>query len=404
MYCCDNIGSKTENVGDGYTPLIKHVALGDGDQFMKEQKVISDHTYDAFREIVEGRNLSKIKLICGKHVSKTPIGQCFVTDKNIAAVFQDFEPNPSYESVVQAVSCFVANQCDAVMAIGGGSAMDIGKCVKAFANMDPAVNFLKQTIVPNEIPYFAMPTTAGTGSEATSFAVIYYEGEKQSVGDPFLIPDVVFLDSSILETLPLNQKKATMLDALCHCVESFWAVTATEGSREYALAALKTILKDFKSYLNGDVKAAERMLSASYYAGKAINISKTTAAHAMSYKLTKLYGIPHGQAAALNLAFVWEQTWRQAEEEKRDDLIRCMEQLAVLWGCGSVEETLHSYQKMLKELGMWIKIPISEDELKILTGSVNKERMKNHPVCFTQDTIRELYIRLSEGRIGDEGQ
>lgn len=377
---------------------------GGKNRFMKEQTVISEHVYDVFREMVEGRNLSKILLICGRHVAKTPIGQCFVLDKHIAAVFQEFEPNPSYESVIRAVSCFKENHCDAVMAVGGGSAMDVGKCVKAFVNMDPAVNFLRQAIVPNNIPYFAMPTTAGTGSEATSFAVIYFEGEKQSVGDPSLIPDVVFLDSSILETLPLNQKKATMLDALCHCVESFWAVNATEESREYAASALKTILKDFKSYLNGDAKAAGRMLTASYYAGKAINISKTTAAHAMSYKLTKLYGIPHGQAAALNLAFVWEQTWKQAEEEKRNELIRCMERLATLWGCVSVEETLHSYQKMLKELGMWIKIPISEEQQKILTGSVNKERMRNHPVYLSQDAIREIYIKLSEGRMGDESQ
>ncbi len=371
---------------------------------MKEQKVITEHVYSAFRETVENRNVTRILLICGKHVAKTLTGQRFVTDRHVAAVFQEFEPNPSYESVARAVSCFRESRCDAVMAVGGGSAMDVGKCVKAFAGMDPAVNFLQQTIAPNEIPYFAMPTTAGTGSEATSFAVIYDKGEKQSVGDPSLIPDVVFLESSILETLPLNQKKATLLDALCHCVESFWAVNATEESRKYAGEALRAVLKHYRSYLGGDAKAAEQMLSASYCAGKAINISKTTAAHAMSYKLTKLYGIPHGQAAALNLALVWEQTLIHAKREKSEVLLERLDRLAELWGCVSAEEAVRSYRDLLKELGMWIRMPITEEDLKILTKSVNEERLKNHPVYFSQDTIRGIYVSLSEGRGDHESQ
>ncbi|MCM1537632.1 MAG: phosphonoacetaldehyde reductase [bacterium] len=363
---------------------------------MREQKVITEHVYEAFQKIAKDQNLSAILLICGKHVVKTSIGQCFAKDGHVAAVFQEFEPNPSYESVVRAVSCFKEHRCDAVMAVGGGSAMDVGKCVKAFANMDPVVNFLQQTIVPNDIPYFAMPTTAGTGSEATSFAVIYYEGEKQSIGDPSCIPDVVFLESSILATLPPDQKKATMLDAICHCVESFWAVNATKESREYAGEALRTILDHYKSYLAGDVKAAKQMLSASYCAGKAINISKTTAAHAMSYKLTKRYGIPHGQAAALNLAPVWEQTLIQAGRKRDKMLLECLDQLAKLWGCSSAKEAVHSYQGLLKELDMQILVPIRKEDLGMLTESVNEERMKNHPVPFSQDTIRGIYAMLSE--------
>lgn len=367
---------------------------------MKEQEVITEHVYDAFQGIAEKRGLSAILLICGKHVAKTPAGQYFAGDRHVTAVFQEFEPNPSYESVVRAVSCFKENHCDAVMAVGGGSAMDVGKCVKAFADMDPAVNFLQQTIVPNDIPFFAMPTTAGTGSEATSFAVIYYEGEKQSVGDPSLLPDVVFLESAVLETLPSDQKKAAMVDAVCHCVESFWSVNATRESREYAGEALRMILKHYQTYLSGDAEASRQMLRAAYIAGKAINISKTTAAHAMSYKLTKRYGIPHGQAAALNLAPVWEQTLIQAGQKKDQMLLECLDQLAKLWGCSSAEEAVRSYRELLKELDLWIPVPIRKEDLKMLTESVNEERLKNHPVPFSQDTIRGIYAMMSENLCG----
>lgn len=361
---------------------------------MTEQKVISGNIFEAFQHIIAEKGLSKIFLVCGKNVGVTSIGKQFVFDKHIAVVFQDFEPNPSYESVVQAVSIFRENRCDGILAIGGGSAMDVAKCVKAFVGMKQDMNYLKQPIIENRIPYYAIPTTAGTGSEATHFAVIYYNGEKQSVEGLSLIPDVVFMESSLLTTLPPYQKKVTMLDALCHSIESLWSVHATEESRGYARQSLETILKNYISYLDGDAEAAESILSASYYAGKAINISKTTAAHAMCYKLTKLYDIPHGQAAAICLSHVWEQTWFQAEKDNDKDLLECLQQIARIWGCSSVEEAIQRYREFLQLLGMQLDMTAGIEDLEILVYSVNADRLKNHPVLFSQDDIRRMYTDI----------
>lgn len=361
---------------------------------MAEQRVVSGNIFDLFQEIVKDTGLSRIFLICGKNVGTTPIGEQFVSDKHIAAVFQDFEPNPSYESVEKAVSLFQDKQCDGILAIGGGSAMDVGKCVKAFAGMNKELSYLQQQIVENRIPYYAVPTTAGTGSEATHFAVIYYKGEKQSVEDKSLIPEVVFMESLFLSTLPLYQKKVTILDAVCHSVESFWSVHATEESRRYARQSLEIILKNYNRYLAGDGEAAEFMLSASYFAGKAINITKTTAAHAMCYKLTKLYDIPHGQAVALCLSYVWEQTWLQAGKDNNKGLIECLQQIAEIWGCSSVEEAIRKYRKVLKQLAMQADMNVKEKDLEILTQSVNTDRLKNHPVAFSRETIREMYADI----------
>ena len=363
---------------------------------MAEQKVISGNIFEAFQGIIEEKTLSRIFLICGKNVGATPIGKQFVSDKHIAVVFQDFEPNPSYESVVKAVSVFRDNQCDGILAIGGGSAMDVAKCVKAFAVMDSDVNYLQQPIMENQIPYYVVPTTAGTGSEATRFAVIYYKGEKQSVEDWALIPDVVFMESSLLTTLPLYQKKVTMLDALCHSVESFWSVHATKESQVYAEKGLQAILKNYKRYLDGDAGAAEAMLVAAYYAGKAINISKTTAAHAMCYKLTKLYDIPHGQAAAICLSHVWEQTWLQVKEDNNQDLTECLQEIAKSWDCSSVEDAIQKYREFLQQLGMQTDMHVKEEDLEILTQSVNTDRLKNHPVTFSKDNIRKMYTEILE--------
>ena len=144
-----------------------------------------------------------------------------------AVHFTGFTPNPLYEQVEEGVRCFLQNGCRAIVAVGGGSAMDVAKCVKLFCRMDPAVNYLHQEKRDTGVPLYALPTTAGTGSEATRHAVIYYQGEKQSVSHPSIVPDAAVLLPEMLRSLPLYQKKCTLLDALCQAIESWWSKSAT---------------------------------------------------------------------------------------------------------------------------------------------------------------------------------
>lgn len=127
--------------------------------------------------------------------------------------------------------------------------MDVAKCIKLFAFMDLSQNCLTQEIVANDIPLLAIPTTAGTGSEATRFAVIYYQGNKQSVNHTSCIPEYVLMDPGLLITLPMYQRKATMLDASVMPWESFWSVNATEESQKYAAEAIRLVLKEEQAYL-----------------------------------------------------------------------------------------------------------------------------------------------------------
>ena len=193
---------------------------------MEMQKIIWDDILNGLQSEVLEKRMSGVLLICGKRMRETDIGRRLRKMPFVVAVFSDFEPNPTYEAVLQALNMFEKNRCDAIMALGGGSAIDIAKCVKAFYGMDGSVNFLNQNILPNKIPLVAVPSTAGTGSEATSFAVIYFEGIKYSVADASLMPGLVLMEASLLRTLPAYQKKVTMLDAFCHCVESYWSNNA----------------------------------------------------------------------------------------------------------------------------------------------------------------------------------
>ena len=319
----------------------------------------------------------KTMLVCGGSLDRLPIAEAV---NALAAVrFSAFSPNPLYEDVVAGVELFRANGCDAILAVGGGSAMDVAKCIKLFAPMAPGSFYLDQPREGNDILLAAIPTTAGTGSESTRHAVIYYKGEKQSISHPDLVPGLVCLIPEVLKDLPLYQKKCTMLDALGQAIESWWSVSATAESIEYSRKAIGLIREYWKPYIE-EGRYAEEILLASNYAGRAINITATTAAHAMSYKLTSLYGIPHGHAVGLCLPEVWEE---MAEEEKLQPVFR------------ELPVDLPWLRDLLAELQM--TKPVSSDrekDLEILADSVNPLRLKNNPVAFSRDTLKAMYERI----------
>ena len=155
--------------------------------------------------------------------------------------FTEFTSNPLYEQISKGIELFKSEDCDGILAIGGGSPMDVAKCIKlavlAKEGNDAIIPPLVNTCVEidgTKIPFIAIPTTAGTGSESTHNAVMYYEGAKQTVTNDGILPDYVFLEPSVLKSLSQYQKKCTMMDALCQGIESWWSVNSTEESYEYS--------------------------------------------------------------------------------------------------------------------------------------------------------------------------
>ena len=372
---------------------------------MSEQKIIwLDGDYTEIEQYITERKIRKVFLVCDGAFDFLNIAHSVdaLEHKGIKIVkFTGFTPNPRYEEVVAGVELFRKENCEMILAIGGGSAIDVAKCVKLYSDMDVTGNYLEQTIVPNKIPFVAMPTTAGTGSEATRYAVIYYNGEKQSVTHESCIPEVVLMDSSVLQTLPLYQKKATMLDALCHAIESFWSVNSTESSRAYSVQAISRILNNVEAYLQNEEKGCREMLIAANIAGKAINITQTTAGHAMCYKLTSLYGIAHGHAAALCVAVLWPYMLQNADKciDPRGSgyLETVWKEIAVAMGKSTSEQAVEVYLQLLNSLEL--EIPeMKETDYSLLKKSVNPVRLKNNPVELTEESIEKLYRSIAEMR------
>lgn len=315
-------------------------------------------------------------------------------------MFDKFTSNPLYEQVCQGVELFNYNRCDAIVAVGGGSTIDVAKCIKLYCKMSPQENYLQQEYKDSGVPLIAVPTTAGTGSESTRYAVIYYDGKKQSVTHESIIPNYAILEPMLLKSLPLYQKKCTMLDAMCQCIESLWSVNSTDQSMLFAKIGLQMIMNHWHGYIeDNNEEDAEFIMMAANYGGRAINISQTTAPHAMSYKLTSMYGLSHGHAVALCLPEVWMYMMEHPEkcvDPRGDDHLEFVfEWLDQILQCDSAYKGLMMFRAVMFALDM--PQPQSRDfktELDILTHSVNPVRLKNNPIALDEDAIRSIYERI----------
>jgi alcohol dehydrogenase class IV len=223
--------------------------------------------------------------------------------------FTDFDSNPNLASACAAAALVLEIQPSMILALGGGSAMDVAKAARVLPpgiadalamvrshHSQPRIDRLRGA--PKVV---ALPTLSGSGAEVTQFATLFHERRKISVDDLGVRPDLAIIDPSLALTAPHLPTSAATLDALCHAIESAWSRSATAESRTHSLRALRHLSavewKVDGSYSLGDRHA---IAAGALSAGLAINLTRTTAAHASAYALTALYSIPHGVACALN--------------------------------------------------------------------------------------------------------
>ena len=356
---------------------------------MKEQIIISTDCEIRLEELINEYGTKKLFLVHGKSFDTLSWKKWFDSKYEVVH-FTEFQVNPTYESTVVGRKRFLESGCEVIVAVGGGSAIDVAKCIKLFAGMEECDNYLNSSMNNCNIPLFTIPTTAGTGSESTRFAVIYYQGEKYSVMDDRILPDVAVLDKRTIKGLPVFQKKVTLCDALAHAIESFWSVNATEISIEYSRKALELIVDNYKDFVDEKEDSYEKMLIASNLAGNGINLAFTTAGHAMSYKITSMFGFPHGQAVMICLPTIWRHMLSRGEKELN---IRFMS-IAKCLGQNTIEEGISFLENLLAEFDLLPKVKISEEQLNELSMSVNVGRLKNNPIMFEQEELYEMYREI----------
>ena len=321
--------------------------------------------------------------------------------------FCDFEPNPKLQDIKRGLDLFNKENCDFVIGVGGGSVMDIAKAISLLATQRGKLREFSGEGVSFEqrrIPSVMIPTTAGTGSESTHFSTIYTGKVKHSLSHNSLLPDFAILDPVFTESLPPYITACTGMDALCQGIESFWSINSTEESRMFSEQAIKLAAANIvKCVNNPDKKSRRNMLMASNFSGRAINIAKTTAAHAVSYPLTSYFNIPHGHAVSLTLPYFIEFNYNVSPGNLRDSrgiefTKNIMNKLIGILGADTSGEAKEKIINIMKEINLEVRLSglgVSRDSIGIIVkNGLDPQRIKNNPRLVSQPDLRDLIRRI----------
>lgn len=374
-------------------------------------------------ELLQGENsLNKLpKLINSKGIDSVLI----VTDKGIASlglmdgllkglknegvdfvVYDKTVPNPTIDNIEEALQMYKANHCQGIVAFGGGSPMDCAKGVgarvarphKSISQMKGVFKVLKK--IP---PLFAIPTTAGTGSETTIAAVITDSKthEKYAINDTSLIPHYAVLDPLLTVKLPQHITSTTGVDALTHAVEAYIGRSNTTQTKQQSRVAIKLIFENvFEAYSNGtNLVARANMQQASFLAGLAFTRAYVGYVHAIAHTLGGFYSAPHGLANAIILPYVLEYYG----ESVRKPLAELADLVGISVPTDTLEQKASKFIEAIKKLNESMGIPkkykgIVESDIPLMVKRAFAEANPLYPVpkIMSKADMLQMYHRIKE--------
>jgi alcohol dehydrogenase class IV len=362
---------------------------------MNQKTFIFPGSIKMIPSIISELNNSNILLIRGnnsfeKSGARKELGH-LLKDATITE-FRDFSVNPKLSEAKKGYELFTKNNIDLILAVGGGSVIDMSKIINYLHmsnnNFKPITN----------IPIVAVPTTAGTGSEATHFAVVYINGVKDSFAHKYLLPRYAIVDANLLQGQTAYQMAVSGLDAFSQAIESYWSTHSTTKSASFSKKAIRLIWNNLYKAINGDQIALTNMAEGSNFAGKAINITKTTAPHSLSYGFTSMFGLPHGHAVALFLPFFIKYHYGILPEQCNDvrganfvnKKICEIEQLLNI----SNQELEKKISEFIKNCGIEINfkyLNILKEDYEAALLLMNADRLKNNPGKINDNLLKKIF-------------
>lgn len=312
----------------------------------------------------------------------------------------DFQDNPKLEDVEKGLRLLRESEADMIISVGGGSVLDMAKLIR-FANSYNGELTGKDFEKTEELlPLIAIPTTSGTGCEATPFAVCYKNKFKYSVAHPDMLPDIAVVYPPFTYRNSPYLTACTGFDALAQATEAYWNVNATTESDRYAEEAISLLWKNINKAVNSpsdDVRDA--MSIGAYLAGKAISITKTTAPHAFSYAFTTYCGYPHGHAVALTFPFFFYLNVCQYQDHLQEGIEETFYRIKMktLLSIYNVEATKEGMKRLIDYID---KIGLNNNgyndiEIQRLLSKVNIQRLENNPVILNEKIQNDLLLYLT---------
>jgi len=376
------------------------------------EPILGAGSIDRAPEVVRSLGARRVLLVCGERsFAASGADRILPALEAVAEVvrFSGFRPNTDARDLATGLELVATHEPDLVLAIGGGTAMDMAKLLVAYAgrasgDLIPTIE-AGERIADRDLRLVLAPTTSGSGAEATHFAVVYVGDTKHSIAGPALHADAVILDPELSCSGSAHQRATSGIDAVAQAIESLWATGATDQSRAHARRALTLLLPALEPYVTAtspDPSLAHDVTHGAHLAGRAIDISKTTAAHALSYGLTKGYDIPHGHACGLTLgAFIAAHT--HADDDQLQDRVdptthhRVMTEILELLGVEGGTAAHHRIDDLLVRVGLTPGLErngvTTAAQRRGLAEGVNTERLGNNPVVYDTDGLAALLER-----------
>ena len=341
---------------------------------------------------IKNKNINKVLIVTDKGLMSIHLLDSLFEElkkENIDYVVYDgVQPNPTIPSIEECKQIYLDNDCQGIIAFGGGSPMDCAKAAAArVVKPKKSVRKMRGYLKVNKKlpPFFAVPTTAGTGSETTLAAVVTdpTTHEKNAICDPCLRPKYAVLDPALTVGLPPHITSTTGMDALTHAVESYIGKSNAKSTIKYAEDAVKLIHTNLeKAYINGkDMEARNNMLKASFYAGNAFTRAFVGYVHAIAHNLGGMYNTPHGLANAVILPYVLE--WYGASIYK--PLAKLSDLIGLSKENMSLEDKAKAYIAEIRRMNQAMNIPdkfdfIKEEDIPTLVERALKEGNPGYPV------------------------
>lgn len=295
--------------------------------------------------------------------------------------FYDFEENPKIEDLNKGLALLEKTTADFIIGIGGGSVMDMAKLLRFFHSYD-GNNTKYEIKVRQLLPLATFPTTAGTGAEATHFAVLYKDKVKYSVEHDDIRPDIAIVYPPLTYGNSKYLTACTGFDALAQAIEAYWSRQATAESDQYAEKAMQSLWENLPLVVNSPSEEIRNLLAeSSYWAGRAIDIAKTTAAHALSYPLTSYYGYPHGHAVALLFPYIAAYNLEHMATKTKE--------IYALLHKPINKPVASFFKEYIDAIGLQPREHNAIDK-NVVLANVNQNRLKNNPVRLSGDTLLKI--------------
>lgn len=361
-------------------------------------------------ELIAQWRPQRLLLVLGRHVTQDPgllaVREALEAAGTAVVALDPVPPEPVVADVEAALAAAQsAGPIDLVVGVGGGSAIDVAKALAVLLAHPVAVRaLLTGTPVPGRgLPTVMVPTTAGTGAEATPNSIILVPEDALKIGivSPHLLPDLVLLDPLLTRTLPPMVTAHTGIDALCHAIECYTSKKQNVFSDLYALEAIRLITRSLRrAFADGqDVAARQDMLLGAYYGGVCIATSSTTAVHALAYPLGGRYRVPHGLSNAMLLPTVMAFN-RVGSEARFAAMARAMDlPVQGLSDLDAADAFVQALAQLNADLGITTRLRdlgVTEDDLDALVAGAAKvtRLLNNNPRPMGKDDMRALYAAV----------